>query len=87
MAENNNNDLCNQDMQLNSQTKIGLTFGQIGFLVVTVFSFAMGYAALNSRITNLETSQKKFDSLQNEQMKMIYEIRENVVEIKAEVKK
>ncbi len=42
-------------MTLTSQTKIGLTFGQIITIVIVVFSFAMSYANLTIRINDIET--------------------------------
>lgn len=74
------NDNCKM-VRIDKQTRVGLTFGQIASLIVVIFSFTMSYAALNARITALETSQKKYDMVQGEQMKMIYEIRETVIKI------
>lgn len=54
-------------MTLSSQTKIGLTFGQIVSLVVIVFTFSMFYASLNTRIADIESRMKAQESITEKQ--------------------
>ena len=60
---------CNET-QLNAQTKIGLTFGQIVSLLIVAGSFGIGYQSLNSRITALESNNAVVKTMSEKQEKM-----------------
>lgn len=74
---------CNsENMTLNSNTKIGLTFGQILSLITIVSAFVLGYAELNSRITDLEKSQVEIKGMCDKQSQINDKLTETTYDIK-----
>lgn len=67
---------------LNSQTILGLTFGQIMALIGIVFSFAMGYADLKADIAELRQKQAVYDELVTDQKKQVAKSDEAINDIK-----
>lgn len=79
-------------MTLTQNTKIGLTFGQILSLITIAGSFTLGYAELNSRITDLENGQKEskvmYDRQQdinNKLTESTYDIRQTLIRIEGKL--
>lgn len=50
-------------MELNAQTKIGLSFGQILSLITITGVFVMGYANLDMRINQMELKAKETEKM------------------------
>lgn len=71
-----------ENMTLTQNTKIGLTFGQILSLITIAGAFTLGYAELNSRITNLEKQQTETRSMCDKQEQINDRLTETTYEIK-----
>lgn len=69
-------------MTLTQNTKIGLTFGQIISLITIAGAFTLGYAELNSRITNLEKEQNESEQIRVRQEEINSKLTETTYDIK-----
>lgn len=74
--------------EINKNTKVGLTFGQIITVIVVVFSFTVAYANLMTRVVNLEnqylemkTTFGKQDDVNKSLLRSQSEIRETLIRI------
>lgn len=71
-----------ENMTLTQNTKIGLTFGQILSLITIAGAFTLGYAELNSRITNLEKGQTQSEQIRVRQEEINSKLTETTYDIK-----
>lgn len=69
-------------MTLSSNTKIGLTFGQIISLVIVIFTFSMSYASLNSRIADIESRIRQQETISEKQNESSQKIKDDMSTIK-----
>lgn len=89
----NNEETCTtHNMTLTSNTKIGLTFGQILSLITIAGAFVMGYADLNSRIADIERRQSEIHKTWDKQAEInqqltntTFEIRQSLIRIEGKL--
>lgn len=72
---------CN-NMTLNSTTRIGMTAGQVIWLLTVAATFTLGYADLNARITDIEARQMEIRSMCDKQGDINSKLTETTFDIK-----